>query len=533
MIVLDDFSFTYTGADAAQKNAAVKHIGLTIERGSFVLLCGASGCGKTTVTRAINGLIPHYYEGTLEGSAVTAGLDVAHSSLFELSFKIGSVFQNPRSQFFNVDTTGELAFTCENHGMPESEIEERVRKTAEHLHLTPLLGRSIFELSGGEKQKIACGSAAASRPEVMVFDEPSSNLDAQAVQDLRRLLEILKADGTTIIVSEHRLYYLRGLIDRVVYIKEGCIAGDYTAEAFSALSDTEREAMGLRPLSLDALKRIPFPDENPDRSTLAAPLPDSNRDARNHPLSEHTDSSDAEKTTDSAAASGQYVVHNFRLSYAAHSKPALAIERLCIPKNSAVAVIGKNGAGKSTFLRCLCGLEKRCKGTLTSDSFQAKGSGCMAHCYMVMQDVNHQLFTESALEEVLLSMRNEHKQEAQKLLEETDLLAYQDAHPMSLSGGQKQRLAIASALASERPLLLFDEPTSGLDLMHMRQTAQSIRRLTDAGKTVITATHDPEFILRCCNYVVHLEEGTVQETYTLNTAAACEKLLSFFSDVRM
>ena len=215
MIECQDVSFSYPASTLPdterQTGGALKHISCTIEDGSFVLLCGTSGCGKTTMTRLFNGLIPHYHEGTYTGSVYLDGKDTRDLSLFDISLKVGSVFQNPRSQFFNVDTTSELAFGPENHGMPEDIVRDRVKCVAAQLKLEPLLDRSIFSLSGGEKQKIACGSAAAIDPDVYVLDEPSSNLDAYAIADFRQLLFTLKSQGKTIIISEHRLYYLSGL----------------------------------------------------------------------------------------------------------------------------------------------------------------------------------------------------------------------------------------------------------------------------------------------------------------------------------
>ena len=199
------------------------------------------------------------------------------------------------------------------------------------------------------------------------------------------------------------------------------------------------------------------------------------------------------------------------------------------------AVIGHNGAGKTTLSRCLCGLEKRCKGILEKDGTSYSSKQRLKLCYMVMQDVNHQLFTESVLEEVLLSMPGKDSDEspenvakAEAILTEMDLLPYKACHPMGLSGGQKQRVAIASAIASERPVILFDEPTSGLDLFHMRQVADSVKGLADSGKTIVIVTHDPEFILRCCNHVIHLENGMLEESYSLWDMEGRERLLNFF-----
>ena len=493
MIECQDVSFSYPASalpdSESQTGGALKHISCTIEDGSFVLLCGTSGCGKTTMTRLFNGLIPHYHEGTYTGSVYLDGKDTRDLSLFDISLKVGSVFQNPRSQFFNVDTTSELAFGPENHGMPEDVVRDRVKRVAAQLKLEPLLDRSIFSLSGGEKQKIACGSAAATSPDVYVLDEPSSNLDAYAIADFRQLLFTLKSQGKTIIISEHRLYYLSGLFDRVLYLKDGEIEGDYTAEEFCGLSAKQRDDMGLRPLDLTGLSEIEGPLQRMNEAV--------------------------------------WTIKNVSFAYK-HEPETLHITETSFPSGSATAIIGHNGAGKSTFARCLCGLEKHFKGTVQDKSNTYSRKERLKLCYMVMQDVNHQLFTESVLDEILLSMRTEDKQKAREILQEMDLLSFEDCHPMGLSGGQKQRVAVASAIASGRPLILFDEPTSGLDLFHMRQVANVVNRVANAGRTALVVTHDPEFILRCCNYVLHLENGQIQESYSIENSDGRNRLLKFF-----
>ena len=333
MIEGQDVSFSYPAStlpeSERQAGGALKHISCTIEDGSFVLLCGTSGCGKTTMTRLFNGLIPHYHEGTYTGSVYLDGKDTRDLSLFDISLKVGSVFQNPRSQFFNVDTTSELAFGPENHGMPEDVVRDRVKRVAAQLKLEPLLDRSIFSLSGGEKQKIACGSAAAIDPDVYVLDEPSSNLDAYAIADFRQLLFTLKSQGKTIIISEHRLYYLSGLFDRVLYLKDGEIEGDYTAEEFCGLSARQRDDMGLRPLDLAGLSEV---EGTPQRMNEAV-----------------------------------WTIKNVSFAYK-HEPETLHITETSFPSGSATAIIGHNGAGKSTFARCLCGLEKHFKGTVQDKS---------------------------------------------------------------------------------------------------------------------------------------------------------------------
>ena len=480
MIECQDVSFSYPASNLPdterQIGGALKHISCTIEDGSFVLLCGTSGCGKTTMTRLFNGLIPHYHEGTYTGSVYLDGKDTRDLSLFDISLKVGSVFQNPRSQFFNVDTTSELAFGPENHGMPEDIVRDRVKRVAAQLKLEPLLDRSIFSLSGGEKQKIACGSAAAIDPDVYVLDEPSSNLDAYAIADFRQLLFTLKSQGKTIIISEHRLYYLSGLFDRVLYLKDGEIDGDYTAEEFCGLSAKQRDDMGLRPLDLAGLSEVEGP---PQRMNEAV-----------------------------------WTIKNVSFAYK-HEPETLHITETSFPSGSATAIIGHNGAGKSTFARCLCGLEKHFKGTVQDQSKNYSRKERLKLCYMVMQDVNHQLFCETVEDEIRLGMDPEKETQVAGVVEQLDLTAYIDRHPMSLSGGQKQRVAIASAILADKSILIFDEPTSGLDYRHMLQTSGLLQDLRRQGKTVFIITHDPELIVNCCTHVFHMEKGELREFYHL------------------
>ena len=179
MIELKQVTFRY---DNAPENAhSIRNINLTIQNGECVVLCGRSGCGKTTITRLINGLIPHYYEGNLSGYVSVDGAEIKNQKLSKISQHVGSVFQNPRSQFFNVDTTSELAFGCENQGLPKEDVLERIAEAANRFSLNGLLNRSIFELSGGEKQRIACASVYAVHPDIFVLDEPSSNLDPASI----------------------------------------------------------------------------------------------------------------------------------------------------------------------------------------------------------------------------------------------------------------------------------------------------------------------------------------------------------------
>lgn len=483
MIKIDHISFSY--GEENENTGGVRDIDLNIEDGQFVVLCGESGCGKTTITRLINGLIPHYYEGQMAGEVWVNGEKVSEQPLYDTAAVVGSVFQNPRSQFFNVDTTSEITFGCENLGQPEKDIRERFAKTVRDFRLEKLMDRNIFHLSGGEKQKIACAGVSIMEPDVLVMDEPSSNLDAASILDLRKILAFWKSQGKTIIVSEHRLYYLRGLADRFIYLAEGQVSHDYSAAEFEQLTEQQRSNMGLRTFALERLLPPVLPQQ--EKTALA--------------------------------------LHNFRFAYK-NEPETLHIMDCEIPTNRIVGIIGNNGAGKSTFSRCFCGLEKRC-GEIVWNGRKYRPKDRLSTCYMVMQEVNHQLFTESVLDEVLISMEEENQERAEEILNRLDLLAFKDRHPMSLSGGQKQRVAIASAIASKRSILFFDEPTSGLDYKHMKEVANVLRQVRDTGITVYVITHDLELILDCCTDIVHFENGSIIDQFQMDEAGL-EKIRNYF-----
>lgn len=459
----------------------LKNINLNISSGEVILLCGESGCGKTTITRILNGLIPHFYNGHENGVAYFKNNNIADIEIYKLAENIGSVFQNPKTQFFNVDTTSEIVFGCENLGYSISDIEERFKQVTSDYKIHNIIDRSIFKLSGGEKQKIACASVSAVNPDIIILDEPSSNLDYKSSWEFENIIQKWKNQGKTVVIAEHKLFFLKDVVDRILFIKNGEILYDWTIDEFK---QKDFNKLNLRELNLKNTK-VKHPTYYSNDSKVMS-------------------------------------LDNFKFSY--KKNEALNIEHVDIPQNEIIAIIGENGAGKSTFVRCLCGLERSCKGKLTMDGEILNNKKRLKRSFMVMQDVNHQLFTESVLEELLLSMDEEDENKALDILKKLNLDKLKDTHPMALSGGEKQRVAIGSALASMKDILIFDEPTSGLDLRHMREVSDILVNLQKLGITSFIVTHDYELICESCSHVLHFENGRIIDSYKIDE----EKLKKFF-----
>ena len=365
MITFDHVTYTYEG----QTEPSLWDCSFAVEPGELILFTGESGCGKTTIIKLINGLLQHSGGGTLEGAVTVGGRDVAGTPLWELAQTVGSVFQNPKSQFFNLDTTGEVLFGLESRGASREEMSRALDSAVQVCGVGPLLDRNIFALSGGEKQRIACASAWAMGPEVFVLDEPSSNLDGKGIRQLRDILKRLKAAGKTVLVAEHRLWYAADLADRVFYLREGRLERIYTGAEFLALP-------------------VPLPEPHPTAET------------------------------------GGLTVRGLRASYGGRA----VWQDVCFtaPKGQITAITGHNGAGKTTLARCLCGLMKEQAGTILWDESPLGRKERRRKAFLIMQDVNLQLFGDSVLAEARLGNAAT-EQEALAALERMDLAQYAGA----------------------------------------------------------------------------------------------------------
>lgn len=443
----------------------LNNINLTVNDGEFVLLCGESGCGKTTLTRLVNGMIPHFIKDVkVDGTVTVNDLDIAESPMYKIAESVGSVFQNPKTQFFNTDSSAEIAFGLENIGADRDYMHKRVAQTISDLKIENLADRNVFSMSGGEKQLLAFASVYAMNPQIYVLDEPSANLDYEAIEKLRKILETVKNGGHTVLIAEHRLSYLYGLADRIVYLKDGCIEKDFTATEFVGITESERIAMGLRSICSEEI-------DIPERVIMQ---PDSS-------LAVHHLSVKRKK---------QAVIHDFSLS---------------ANIGDIIGIVGKNGSGKSTLCSSLCGLLPTVNGEVIFRGRKLSRRARNRHFGVVMQDVNHQLFSDSVKNECLSANPDATDQEIEDLLNSFDLLDCIDRHPLTLSGGQRQRLAICQAIMGKKKFLIFDEPTSGLDFRHMCRVTEWLKQLAQRGYILFVVTHDYEFLNRACNCYIQIE----------------------------
>ena len=478
MLHLGQLNFRYTGV----QQQCLCDISLELDEGQFILLCGCSGCGKTTLTRCINGLIPRFFEGKFSGN-IQLGQQSCHTlDIHHIAQKVASVFQDPRSQFFTTDVSSELAFGPENYGIPKEEIKHRIDEISELLDIGHLLGRSLFSLSSGEKQKVAIASSLIMRPSIVILDEPSANLDPEAIEELQQVLAILKQQNYTVIISEHRFFFLKDLVHRVLYFKDGKIQEEFSREMFYEFSDPQAEQYGLR-----------YPNFKASLPSVPPNIGESS--AQNQSL----------KNDDNPTMSPALQLENLCYSY--NKNTVFKGFSLVCNFGEIIALTGNNGVGKTTLLRIVAGLAKANAGTMIKMKGQQQTpKQRKSHCTFVMQDADYQLFTESVFQELYLGNEKQKgiKEKVEQALKYFGLWELRNRHPSSLSGGEKQRLVIALSMVNNTDLILMDEPTSGLDRVNMERVATLLQELAALNKTIIVATHDYEFIEKCCSRTISL-----------------------------
>lgn len=474
MIDVASLSFSYVSELTGDRVEALKDVDLSADAGSLTLVCGASGCGKSTLMKALTGLVPQMTPGELDGVVRINGRNLADVALTDVGHLCSSVFQNPRTQFFCDTVAEELAFCGENYGRERATLRQQSERAAKLMGISHLMERKLTTLSGGQLQKVALACALASGAPVLLADEPTSNLDPAAISEVRAALKVLKEQGLTIVVVEHRLHFLRGLADQVLLMESGRVTRRWNGAEFFSMGQAQRRSLGLRTL-VD-----PGPPETWVGQVQAARQ--ENREAAANPVR--------------LSCRG--------LSFAYGASPVFEGLDADFPAGQITCIAGANGVGKTTLVRVLCGLAAPSSGSISLDGVPASRKTRRSACALVMQDTGRQLFSDTLAGELTIGASHASGQSGEQLLADFDLANLGERHPLSLSGGQKQRLVIAAARATGRPIVILDEPTSGVDARHLDSITATLRRIADEGAAVVVVTHDGEFAAACADRLITL-----------------------------
>ena len=464
-----DFEFEFQYSE--ESTPTLRKVSGNIPAGRCVVLCGGSGCGKSTLLRCINGLIPQFYEGELTGFSRLDGQDTADLSIGEIGELAASVFQDPRSQFFTVNSSNEVAFGLENHGLPQEKIRDRVDEAFRTFHLEHLKNRNVYELSSGERQLISILSAWATDTDIFLLDEPTANLDFAATQQLRNILLKLKKQGKTLLLSEHRLYYLADIADEYWIMANGEIKHKYTAEKAKSLSPLQLHTLSLRTLDLEQItvsERPPQPENMPQALSVS----------------------------------------DLRYEYGRKNRAILSDVNFSVCTHEIVGLVGANGCGKTTLGKLIAGLYHSTGGEISLFGKAQKPKQLQKQVLFIMQEAEFQFFTNSVLHELQYGHKitAEFEKKTETLLKSMDMWECRDRHPFSLSGGQMQRLTLMIAYLSDKPIVILDEPTAGQDAESLKRCAELIREMGKE-KTVLIITHDLELIADACDRCIGLCDG--------------------------
>lgn len=459
----------------------LRDVSLEVGRAEYVLLAGPSGSGKSTLCRTFNGLIPHFYGGSLSGEVVVDGLSVAAQSVAALFDRVGMVFQNPEAQLFNRTVRREIAFGLESQGLPRERMAARIEATAGALGIVPLLGRHPQALSGGERHLVAIAAILALHPALLVLDEPYASLDSANARRTRRCLREIHEQGTGVIVCEHRLEVAAEGASRLAVLDGGRLVRD---ETVSALTPSDRAGWGFEPPggspSSEDLPGLHLPEPAGDRGANAAAL--------------------LEVEGLAASRGGRRILRDVNLTLRA---------------GECVALLGPNGAGKTTLLRHLNGLSRPAVGCVRlegEDIRRTRTSELARRIGMAFQNPENRFFRLSVREEIAagpLALGCHNPAWIAQLVALFGLEGDLDRAPYHLSGGEKRRVAFASALAANPSILVLDEPTAGQDGFFQERLRRLLSSLREQGRAVLLATHDLRFAAACADRWVLLAEGRV------------------------
>ena len=484
-------NFCYEG----ENQSALQDVKGTVPPGKCIVLCGDSGCGKTTLLRCMNHLIPTFYEGSLKGYCRMKGQDINALSIGETGKLAASVFQDPRSHFFTVNSSTEVAFGLENHGVTQEKMKRRVEKAFAVFHLEKLKDRNVYELSSGERQLVSILAAWAMDTEILLLDEPTANLDFAAINQLREVLLSLKQQGKTLIISEHRLHYLTDIADEYWVMAQGEIREKRTAQELLALSDEQLSRLSLRTTNLAHL-------------TLQVKQPIS-------PCSE------------TAVLS----IRDVGFSYRRNESEILRHCFMEVHTGEVVGLIGSNGSGKTTLGKIVSGLLRADHGEINYNGKPANTRVLRKNSLFIMQEAEFQFFTNSVINELKYGHKDtpEICAEIERLLKRFGMWEYRNRHPFSLSGGQMQKLTLMLACLSSKPIIILDEPTAGLDAKSLKSCVALIQEMQKK-KMILIITHDLELISQVCNRCICLSKGSIEQEFFLRDNASLNALMRHMNE---
>jgi len=492
MIELRNVTYSYPETS----HPVLQKLSLTIEEGEFLLVIGPSGSGKSTLLRCLNGLVPHFYGGQFAGEVRVCGQDPVTAEPRGMSRYVGFVFQDPETQFVVDVVEDELVFAMENHDVPQATMRKRVEEVLDQLNIAHLRRRRVSTLSGGEKQRVAIAAVLTLQPQVLILDEPTSQLDPQAAEEVLDALVRLNHDlGLTIILSEHRLERVAQYADRILYMP----------------GDGQPPTLG-NPRQVLAQVNLAPPLVTLGKTLGWHPLPLTLKEARPHArklqLSNHPTTQPPNRLTT------QPSIQIRDVWYAYNSREALKGVALDVAPGEFVAFMGRNGAGKTTLLKQIVGLLKPEQGrvkVMGLDTCQVDQQAIIAHVGYVPQNPSALLFADTVRQELDFTRRSRGMARGgyEPLLETLDLTAHADRYPRDLSVGERQRVALAAVLVADPRIILLDEPTRGLDYRQKEALAAFLQREKARGRTVIMATHDVELVAACADRVVLLGDGRV------------------------
>lgn len=516
---------------------------LELQPGRTTLLVGPSGCGKSTLTLTLNGLVPHSVPSDYRGSVLVAGAEVADAPLSELAARTAMVMQDPDTQIVTDSVWGEVCYALQNVRLPREEIVERAKAALDALDLTHLATTDPWLLSGGQRQRVLLAAALAQRPQLLVLDEPTANLDPAAAQQFYAHLPALKEAGTAILIVEHNLDHLIGAVDQVIALaKNGQVLATGTpAQVFGAHAALLEEAgirlptatrVGLRlgitplPLTLADVAAPPSAQQPPleeGGTGGAAPLRagakvTAGATSSTPQLAAPAAGGVEPKVGATSSTPGVATVEARGLSVTLGGAAVLADVDFAAYPGEILAVLGVNGSGKSTLLRALVGLQR-----FQAESFAFEGRPIRrprVHplATLVTQNPEHQFVRHTVRAELAHSLRLARRPEAEigervaALMAEFGLVELAEVHPFTLSGGEKRRLSVAAALALPRKVLYLDEPTFGQDARNAERLMAHMRTLANQGTAVVLASHDLELVAQHSDRVLLLRDGRVAAT---------------------